>query len=284
MTATDAQAGFLEAIIAEPERDDLRLIMADWLEDNGQSERARVIRLGIEEDAINSGCVTVLRKPCDGTRSEWCIRCRLICEARQLIGAFPAHPCWLGKPDPVLDTHPHRDVPSDGGVLLRAFGLGVEPITFAFHRGFPSSVTCPTAAWVGRRCERCDGAGRRTIRRTEVGPTTRVTACLDCRGSGRVGGHGAACTKAAPVTRVVLSDREPLRSHVQPERWGWWTYLRRDRELTAPHDLPECLWQSMKAERLGDERDYGWKVFLSREAALSALSDAAILWAKGVQP
>jgi uncharacterized protein (TIGR02996 family) len=46
---------FLEAIIAEPERDDIRLIFADWLEENGQSARAEFIRVQIRlEDFARS--------------------------------------------------------------------------------------------------------------------------------------------------------------------------------------------------------------------------------------
>src|SRR5262249_35686370 len=44
MTHADA---FLEAIAEEPHKDDLRLIYADWLEDNGDPDRAEFIRVQI---------------------------------------------------------------------------------------------------------------------------------------------------------------------------------------------------------------------------------------------
>ena len=40
--------GLLQAILDEPEDDAPRLIYADWLEDNGEADRAEFIRLQIE--------------------------------------------------------------------------------------------------------------------------------------------------------------------------------------------------------------------------------------------
>src|SRR3954464_14522957 len=44
----DARAGFWEAICAEPDEDAHRLVYADWLEDNGEAERADFIRAQCE--------------------------------------------------------------------------------------------------------------------------------------------------------------------------------------------------------------------------------------------
>ncbi len=46
MTTADA---FLQSILAEPEDDTLRLIMADWLEENGQPERGGVLKISVIE-------------------------------------------------------------------------------------------------------------------------------------------------------------------------------------------------------------------------------------------
>lgn len=48
MGAMNEQQSFLDAILAEPEDDGLRLVYADWLEENGQGERAEFIRVQIE--------------------------------------------------------------------------------------------------------------------------------------------------------------------------------------------------------------------------------------------
>ncbi len=42
------EAGFLQAILEEPDDDGPRLVFADWLEENGRPERAEFIRLQIE--------------------------------------------------------------------------------------------------------------------------------------------------------------------------------------------------------------------------------------------
>lgn len=46
------EQGFLEQVAAEPEDDAIRLIYADWLEDNGQLDRAEFIRLQIERASL----------------------------------------------------------------------------------------------------------------------------------------------------------------------------------------------------------------------------------------
>lgn len=46
-TCSDGK-GLLQTIIEEPEADDLRLLYADWLEDNGEPERAELIRVQCE--------------------------------------------------------------------------------------------------------------------------------------------------------------------------------------------------------------------------------------------
>ena len=47
MTA-NAERPFLDAVLADPADDGVRLVYADWLEDHGQSERAEFVRLQIE--------------------------------------------------------------------------------------------------------------------------------------------------------------------------------------------------------------------------------------------
>ena len=42
------EASFLHAVLENPEDDATRLIFADWLDDNGQPERAEFIRLQVE--------------------------------------------------------------------------------------------------------------------------------------------------------------------------------------------------------------------------------------------
>src|SRR5215472_2931540 len=50
----NAEQAFLQAIIEKPDDDGVRLIYADWLEENGQPERAEFIRLQIESALLAS--------------------------------------------------------------------------------------------------------------------------------------------------------------------------------------------------------------------------------------
>lgn len=50
--STSEEQGFLDAILAEPDRDGHRLIYADWLEENGNPERAEFIRIQIERELL----------------------------------------------------------------------------------------------------------------------------------------------------------------------------------------------------------------------------------------
>jgi hypothetical protein len=60
---------------------------------------------------------------------------------------FPAAKHWLGgKNDPLLDSHPHRDI-SGAGPIIRCHGRGVKEVQFHFRRGFAHSVTCTAADW-----------------------------------------------------------------------------------------------------------------------------------------
>lgn len=52
---SDHEAGFLADILADPEDDTVRLIYADWLEDNGKPKRANVIRQMIANPELFRG-------------------------------------------------------------------------------------------------------------------------------------------------------------------------------------------------------------------------------------
>ena len=49
----DDLSDFLRKIAAEPDDDSLRLILADWLEERGEQERAEFIRLQVELAGMN---------------------------------------------------------------------------------------------------------------------------------------------------------------------------------------------------------------------------------------
>lgn len=67
----DQRQAFLDAIIADPDDDTVRLVYADWLDENGDEadrDRARLIRLQIELERLDEDDDrrTVIRRECDG--------------------------------------------------------------------------------------------------------------------------------------------------------------------------------------------------------------------------
>ena len=47
-TTNDTSLALLRAVCESPDDDTPRLVLADWLEENGEPERAEFIRIGVE--------------------------------------------------------------------------------------------------------------------------------------------------------------------------------------------------------------------------------------------
>lgn len=120
-------AAFLGAICAEPQSDELRLVYADFLDENGDPERAEFIRVGCE--------LAENRKAWPGGAVPWRHLARrevLQQRQRELLDAGPQgsihcanRVCWTGWPFMVA--------------------LAMDPIT---RRGFVSEVRCLCDAWL----------------------------------------------------------------------------------------------------------------------------------------
>jgi uncharacterized protein (TIGR02996 family) len=111
-----------------------------------------------------------------------------------------------------------------------------------FRRGFAAEATLPCAAWVE---------------------------------------HGPALVRAAPLGRVTLTDREPIRPTWEPDVDAcWWWVLAAPQNAQRPEALPRALFRRLDplpwVRRTGS--GYG---FVLREAAQSCLSAAALGWARG---
>ena len=117
----------LAQILAEPERDDLRLIFADWLEENGDGERAEFIRVQIElarlgpvgqeaSDMLIGGPIQALR------RRERALR--LGCGRRTLMGHVTNQAVWSGFDDSLY--------------------AALRP---DYRRGFVAEITCTLDNW-----------------------------------------------------------------------------------------------------------------------------------------
>jgi uncharacterized protein (TIGR02996 family) len=68
----DTEAAFIAAIAAQPDDDAVRLVFADWLDENGQPERAEFIRLSCQldphRDRFDDDTINALREKVDQLR------------------------------------------------------------------------------------------------------------------------------------------------------------------------------------------------------------------------
>src|ERR1051325_2765416 len=117
----DTQEAFMKAIIDQPDDDAVRLVYADWLDENGQPERAEFIRVQIELSRISE----------DDPRY-WDLKTR---EEDLLIDRGDS---WVRElPEGMRGAH-------GSDVLLRMLELVTailrSPIAPVFRRGFPAEI------------------------------------------------------------------------------------------------------------------------------------------------
>ncbi len=194
----------LRAIIDEPASDDLRMIFADWLDEHGDAARAEFIRVQCELE----------RKPPNGERGNChchahgillnepqlgplCRHCSLRRRERDLLGKYQGR--WTTD---MLDQLPtiHRS-PLLQLCARDATRVGSWPSDdsmFRFRCGFVAEVSMKLADWCGVDCPRRCRTGPLGI--DYFGP------CPICHGTGRLGGHGPALVRAAPLELVTLTD------------------------------------------------------------------------------
>ena len=238
---TATEVGLLQAIISEPAANDLRLIYADWLEENGQPERAEFIRVQIELASMDW----------DYERDErddrkYAHYAALRGRERELLSTM-------------LDTSSNgRRASTMAGYLWAKEVLGrhVAVWPHTFRRGFVAEVTCTLADWMGKECQRCGGLGALDRGSLKIMPGF----CFVCHGTSRVGGHGPAIVKAAPLEVVRLTDVAIAPIQLRDGRSVW--------------VLPETELRTL--QKL-------WDVTLTyhntRQDALNALSAALLAWA-----
>lgn len=133
---TDQEQAFLAAVIARPDDDLPRLVMADWLDERGESERAEFIRVQCE----------LLDRECEQLEAGN-IRCGMVA----VWGVKPCHWCTLRLRERelrnvMLDT----STPTQRRLTRAAFhwahqvlGRHVAVWPHAFRRGFIEGVALP---------------------------------------------------------------------------------------------------------------------------------------------
>lgn len=161
------------------------------------------------------------------------------------------------------------------GIDDAEFELPHTGMRFIFARGFVSEIHAPLAVLMGGVCPGCEGRGVQILD-GHSGP------CPDCatpqqfcrweRGSGRTPGILKDLFSQHPITRVVVTDREPLNNRGigsyfnQQDPPSAYLWLKGSRATSSlPWEIPDELW----CESLSGEFD-------SEEAALDALSYAVV--------
>lgn len=140
-TTHPTYAGLLAAVLENPEDDDVRLIFADWLDDDGQAERAEFIRLQIAHEWYPGGPMEDFRAGRDQDELERCERELLTPDNFwQWFGDNGILPAWPGSPA----VHIQGTVCEVG-----YFGPPNRPHwELTVCRGFIESVSLPAEAWL----------------------------------------------------------------------------------------------------------------------------------------
>jgi uncharacterized protein (TIGR02996 family) len=191
-------AAYLRAVCWAPFDDGPRLVYADRLDERGECARAELIRVQCK----------LARWPCECDTSEERVyhdecRCKERAALRRRERELLREYWWRWNPAAV----PYPSACAN-------FGRPPVPapaVTVEFRRGFVGSVTLTAAQFFGGPCGWCGGTGE---------PGAYGDRCPACRGTGRVDGLAAALFRAAPITEVRLSDREP--DAIGNGRLAWW--------------------------------------------------------------
>lgn len=211
--------GLLRGVCEDPADDLPRLVAADWLDENGDGDRAEFIRLQVEQALLADQSPDC---------PEWqAIQDRI----RPLLGDAPP-----GEYRPKLWEWFLRDLPQAGWQGPR------------IRRGFAESVEVRLDEFVGGACGSCGGRGHHGSLRNETGgPVAPWRMCYPCSGTGRTPGVAAALFASQPITNVTLSDREPFDAPGSPASYDW--ALERAGNpalsLASPHVLPEELFRRL---------------------------------------
>jgi uncharacterized protein (TIGR02996 family) len=249
-------AAYLRAVCWSPFDDGPRLVYADWLEERGECARAEFVRVqcGLARLEQILSIPAEDRDLCTDSSASWCPNCG-DCRCPEPEGRKDDPGCHLHAPDSrhcdddsiraCIATLRRRErelavrcaawAETDG--VMKALGadhvrrLGLS-MTFTdlefsrdgrpyalgeFRRGLVGSVTLTTEQFFGGPCGRCGGRGEVD---TAPGFGDGWVSCPACHDTGCVEGMAAALFRAAPVTEVRLSDREP--DSIGNGRLAWW--------------------------------------------------------------
>lgn len=136
---TSDEKAMLSAIIADPANDTPRLIYADWLEEQGDSNRAEFIRDTVWIHANHTDCPTRLADLGSGRPVP--LRCGICeyCTRRRCAEKFNSKHHWIDAPAYAVFFEP---TPLDGEIPA-TYGIAL-----VIRRGFVAEVHCTLADWI----------------------------------------------------------------------------------------------------------------------------------------
>jgi uncharacterized protein (TIGR02996 family) len=255
VTDTDEYRALCRTVLDHPTEDVPRLVLADYLEENGEPTYAEFIRTQIE--AANTD------KCCDTCRSliggYGCARCSLACRAGELwasvVGVWDFG-CFGGRYE------------TDGFVVQPSFHtFRDEPRAFRLHRGFIDEVKCPLDWWVGPTCRSCGGEGEEVV---YSGHKNLYRKCRNCHGTGRGTANGPKVVRDHPVTKLTLTDNDG---------WVFMIHVGFSRTTTGYNeDVVE--WRPLSELRAFDPDDRLRLPFDDSGEIGEAVSDVLLDWAR----
>lgn len=236
------ERAFLADIIAHPADDTPRLIYADWLTDQGQDIRAEFIRRQIA--LTRTGF-----KDCPTPKNTRRLGLRLRCGSCRFCKAMIAVDEMNRQCKDVADLTcvPYAYTLTDGAAKQKLRNVDYNrdsPVGYPFFhiwRGFVRVVYCTLATWLQ---------------------------------------HGRTIANFHPVEEVYLTDRNPLDNIMDGFYWEDDEHFDHGERWRIPH----CILSRLKGETRRSSRcpDYNSDqyLYLTREAAVKAISAACLEWAR----
>jgi len=258
---------------ATPADDLPRLVLADWLEEHGEPERAEFIRVQCElerhphADRLRDDTFT----DDEGVRPEFERGVALLRRERELWGRLT-----VGNE---LVENSVRWLDRQRRCVIAPTTIGRSLLTshprFEFRRGFLFAVNCPLDDWFGRPCADCYGTGR-----GERQPFSGYDDCDTCDGRGRLPGLGPRLVKEHSIERVTLTDRVAVGPDHAWRADQWRETAAEDEPALLPWSVAERLTGFVRKNAVegGTGRRFSWS-FATADDARSALSAAALAWA-----
>lgn len=271
---TDQQA-LLRAVLREPEDDNVRLVYADYLQENGEAERAEFIGVQIAL-AKNPVCPAAIyhprfdapdhgdkmyvypppaapKKPCG-----WCPVC---------VNRKREYELWQKH----FPTQADWDLPL--GNLRYAWQVTSRPETIVnaptaiLRRGFVEQIRIAKVELLGGTCGNCDKCVAHHV--------SRINNYCSAPGVARE------LFKAHPIQKVVLSDRTPRNLSEKGDWWAWGSHKVPSYESAGGTcTLPKEIYGLLPDNSPG--RDFWTSGYGSRLAALEALSVACVRYGRGL--